>query len=224
MTFTDELLETVRSLWEIQLHHPFVQGIADGSLDETRFKRWIVQDYLYLVEFARVFAWATAKADSLDSMASYASFLRLTLETEISLHRRYATRFGVTAQELECAEMWPTTRAYTDFLVRTAAEGDLADLLAATLPCSWGYVYVAQKLATESPPADARYADWIEQYSCEEFVAAADHLRAELDRQTRGASDAKLARLKRLFVLSSQYELRFWDMCWHGESWDPEPD
>ncbi|HSR41328.1 MAG TPA: thiaminase II, partial [Longimicrobiales bacterium] len=140
MTLSAELHAAALPIWEAQLEHPFVKGIADGSLEEERFRRWVLQDYRYLEEFARIFAWAVAKADRLESMGWYAAVLDLTLNTEMDLHRGYAARFGLTPEDLEAEPMWPTTRAYTDFLVRTSADGDLLDLLAALLPCAWGYL------------------------------------------------------------------------------------
>ena len=115
--------------------------------------------------------------------------------------------------------MWPTTRAYTDFLVRTAADGDMADLLAALLPCAWGYVDVGRRLAEAGPPEDPRYADWIAQYASDEFAEAAAWLRDELDHEAKGATEEKRTRLTELFLLSSRYEWQFWEMCWHGEDW-----
>lgn len=222
MSLTDELHAAARPIWDAQLEHPFVRGIGDGTLEEERFARWVVQDYGYLREFARVFAWAAAKADRLESMGWYAAVLDLTLNTEMELHRSYAKRFGISAEELEEAPMWPTNRAYTDFLVRTAADGDMADLLAALLPCAWGYVDIGQALAAGAPPDDRRYADWIAQYSSDEFAEAARWLRGELERVAGDPDPAKRRRLEELFVLSSRYEYRFWDMCWNGEAWDEE--
>jgi thiaminase/transcriptional activator TenA len=216
---TDEMLAAARPILEAQLEHPFVRGIGDGSLPPETFERWVRQDYLYLKEFARVFAWATAKADHLASMSWYAAVLDLTLNTEMALHREYAARFGIGEDDLEAEEMWPTTRAYTDFLVRTAADGDMADLLAALLPCAWGYAWLGARLAEKERPADQRYADWIEQYASAEFQDAAEWLRTETDRVAGSASGAKRTRLVELFVMSSRYEHRFWEMCWTGESW-----
>ena len=221
MKLTDELFAAAEPIWAAQLDHPFVKGLGDGTLEEGRFKRWVLQDYRYLKEFARVFAWAVAKADSLESMSWYASVLDLTLNTEMDLHRQYAERFDLTPADLEAEPMWPTTRAYTDFLVRTAADGDMLDLLAALLPCVWGYVYLAQKLAEGSPPGDQRYADWITQYASDEFAQALDRLRNELDSLANPISDEKRDRLKDIFVVSSHYEWKFWEMCWEGEGWDP---
>lgn len=220
MAFTDELFEAARSNWEAQLAHPFVRGIAAGDLDEKVFRRWVVQDYLYLGEFARVFAWGAAKVDRLESMGWYAAALDLTLNTEMELHRSYAARFGISAAELEAGEMWPTNRAYTDFLVRTAADGDLTELVAALLPCVWGYAWIGKRLAEEERPSDQRYADWIEQYASAEFQAAAEWLREEMDRLAADVPAERRGRLRELFLLSSRYEWRFWEMCWRGEAWD----
>jgi len=221
MRLSEELYAAAEPIWATQLEHPFVMGIGDGTLDEELFKRWVLQDYRYLKEFARVFAWAVAKATRLDSMSWYAAVLNLTLNTEMALHREYAARFGLTPEDLEREPMWPTTRAYTDFLVRTAADGDMLDLLAALLPCAWGYVYLAQRLAKSRPPEDQRYVDWINQYASEEFAEAAAWLRREVDALGAGASEEKRAHLTQIFVTSSRYEWLFWEMCWRGEAWLP---
>lgn len=219
MSFSQELFDAATDIWAAQLDHPFVKGLGDGSLEEERFARWVRQDYLYLKEFARIFAWATAKAERLESMGWYAAVLDLTLNTEMQLHRDYAARFGITEAELEAEPMWPTTRAYTDFLVRTAADGDMTELLAALLPCAWGYCHIGQELAKAGVPDDQRYADWIEQYASDEFEEAAEWLRNELNRLVEHAGPEKRERLKELFVVSSQYEWMFWEMCWKGEEW-----
>ena len=220
MAFTDELYAAAKANWDAQVEHPFVRGIGDGTLDEELFKRWVLQDYRYLKEFARIFAWAVAKADDLASMSWYAGVLNLTLNTEMDLHRQYAARFGLTPDDLEAAPMWPTTRAYTDFLVRTAADGDMADLVAALLPCAWGYVHIARALAEGTKPGDQRYADWIAVYSSDEFAEAAEWLKSEMNKLAEGATSEKRRRLVELFVLSSRYEWMFWEMCWAGENWE----
>ncbi|HVR44353.1 MAG TPA: thiaminase II [Thermoanaerobaculia bacterium] len=212
--FTDELYTAARPLWDAQLEHPFVRGLGDGTLPEEIFARWVLQDYRYLIEFSRVFAFAAAKADTLESMSWYAAVLNLTLNSEMALHRQYAARFGIDQARLEAEPMWPTNRAYTDFLVRTAAAGDLAELVAALLPCAWGYVHLAAHLAKQPPPADPRYTDWIAQYTAPEFVEANEWLKSEMNRLAADAGEQKRRRLREIFLLSSDYELRFWQMCW----------
>jgi thiaminase/transcriptional activator TenA len=214
----EEFFLAARPVWEAQAAHPFVRGIADGTLDPELFKRWVRQDYRYLIEFSRVLGLAAARADRLESMTWYADLLHLTLGTEMDLHRRYAARFGISEEELQAEPMWSTTRAYTDFLVRTAATGEAADLPAVLLPCEWGFLHLAEGMAAGGPPRDARYADWITQYASPEYREVVLWLKAELDHLADSATGAERERLLGLFLTSSRYELRFWDMCWRGES------
>ena len=217
MTFIDELHEKIQPEIAAQLAHTFVRGIADGTLDPKVFENWVKQDYRYLIEYARVFGFCAARADTLEAMTWYAGALQLTLATEMDLHRQYAARFGISAEELEETPMWPTTQAYTDFLVRVASSGEYAEAVAALLACTWGYVDLATELASGKPPDDQRYADWITQYSDPEFVAAAEWLKKEMERVAAGKDATGRARLVDLFVTSCRYELAFWEMCWKGE-------
>jgi thiaminase/transcriptional activator TenA len=217
MAFADELYKAAAPIWEAQLKHPFVRGLGDGTLPAERFQRWLRQDYVFLVDYARLLAWSAAKADQLDSMRWFASLLHLTLGTEMALHRQYAARYGLDAEQLAAEPRWPTTQAYTDFLVRTAAEGDLADAVAVLLPCLWGYVYIAQRLARGGREDAGEYEEWVAQYSSPDFARAAEWLKQELNRLTHGVGNDKKKRLTEVFLLSSRYEFLFWDMCWNGE-------
>lgn len=217
--FTAELFEATKSILDAQLEHPFVKGLGDGSLEVERFKNWVRQDYLYLKEYSRIFAWGVTKALDLETMGWYARVLDLTLNVEMGLHRKYAERFGITTEELEAERIWPTARAYTDFLVRTSADGDLADLTSALLPCAWGYAYVGHHLARTGSPDDQRYADWIAMYASNEFGGAVQWLKEQMERLGEGVTAAKREHLIDIFVTSTRYEWMFWEMCYNGEAW-----
>jgi thiaminase/transcriptional activator TenA len=115
--------------------------------------------------------------------------------------------------------MAPTTRAYTDFLVRVAATGDFAELAAALLPCMWGFSEIGQVLAAKGLPTERRYAKWIGAYADPEFAALAGWCRELVDRLAAGADDATRHRMEDAFLTSSRYEYLFWDMAWLLETW-----
>ena len=223
MSFIDELSDLGEPHWAAHLQHPFVRGIGDGSLPEATFRRWVLQDYRYLMEYAKVLAWAAAKADTLESMAWYAAALDLTLNTEMELHRQYAARFDIPREDLEAEPMWPTTRAYTTFLVRTATEGTPVDILAALLPCTWEYVFIGRALASGPTPEDPRYADWIQQYADDEFLQALHWLKEEFTRLTQDMGPEDRGRVREIFLTAVGFEKEFWDMCWLGERPQPTP-
>jgi thiaminase/transcriptional activator TenA len=154
--FTDHLAAIAAPIWQAQHDHPFVRGIGDGTLDVERFAFWIRQDYLFLIEYCRLFGLATARAPDLDTISRFADLLQATARTEMDLHRGYAAQFGISTADLERETMAPTTRGYTDFLLRVAATGDFAELAAALLPCMWGFSEIGRHLASQPRPADAR--------------------------------------------------------------------
>ncbi len=217
--FTDRLRRAADPIWEAQHRHPFVRGIGDGTLELERFAYWVRQDYLFLIEYARLFGLAAARAPDLETMGRMADLLRATLETEMELHRGYAAQFGISTGELERETATPTTRGYTDFLLRVAAMGDFAELAAALLPCMWGFSEVGRRLAEGDRPADSRYAAWIDMYADPEFAALAEWCRELVDRLADGASAEGRRRMEEAFLTSSRYELAFWEAADVMESW-----
>lgn len=209
-------------IWAAQFNHPFVKGIGDGTLDVEKFGMWLKQDYLYLIEYARLFGYAIARSPDLATMRKFADLVTTTLNTEMDLHRSYVAEFGITVEDLEREQMAPTTQGYTDFLLRTATTGDFAELVAALLPCVWGYSELGRALRRKGLPAEERYARWIEMYSDPQFAELAQWCRDLLDRVAGGLPADAMNRVSRAFLTSSRYELAFWDMAWRGERWITE--
>ncbi len=214
-----DLRTAAGEIWDAQHRHPFVLGIGDGTLDLERFRFWIRQDYLFLIEYSRLLALATARAPAVDTMRRFADLVHETLHGEMDLHRSYSADLGIPAADLEREKMAPTTRGYTDFMLRTATVGDFAELIAALLPCMWGFNEIGRRLAEHGPPADERYARWIEMYASDEFSALVYWLRELTDRIGTDLPGAPWDRMLDVFLTSSRYELSFWEMAWTLEAW-----
>jgi thiaminase (transcriptional activator TenA) len=217
--FTERLRRQAAGIWNAQLEHPFVRGIGDGTLPLEKFKFWLRQDYVFLVEYARLFALAAARSPDLKTMIRFATLLKETVETEMNLHRQYAAEFHINAEDLEVELPAPTTRAYTDFLLRLAATGDFAELTAALLPCMWAFSEIGQRLAERPTPPEERYAKWIAMYSSREFAELAHWCRDLVDTLAAGLPERDLRKLEAAFLTSSRYEWLFWEMAWKMEQW-----
>jgi len=217
--FTERLRTKAAAIWEAQHHHPFVRGIGDGSLDLEKFKFWLRQDYVFLIEYARLLGLAAARSPDLETMTGFAELLTGILKTEMDLHRAYSEEFGMSRAELEREEPAPATRAYTDFLLRVAATGDFTELAAALLPCMWGFSEIGLRLAAQPPPRDPRYAKWIAMYSSKEFAALAEWCRELVDRVAAGLPERELKKLEEAFLTSSRYDWLFWEMGWKMDCW-----
>jgi thiaminase (transcriptional activator TenA) len=213
------LRQKVAEIWEAQHEHPFVRGIGDGTLGLERFQFWLRQDYVFLIEYARLLALATARSPDLETMTRFATLLKETVETEMNLHRVYAAEFGISHEQLEREPTAPTTRGYTDFLLRVAATGDFAELVAALLPCMWAFSEIGRRLAMQPAPSENRYARWIAMYSSREFAELAEWCRDLLDSLAAGLPERDLQKLEAAFLTSSRYEWQFWEMAWKMELW-----
>ena len=213
------LRQKVAGIWEAQHQHPFVRGIGDGTLGLERFQFWLRQDYVFLIEYARLLALAAARSPDLETMTRFATLLKETVETEMNLHRAYAAEFGISHDQLEREPTAPTTRGYTDFLLRVAATGDFAELVAALLPCMWAFSEIGRRLAMQAAPSEKRYARWIAMYSSREFAELAEWCRDLLDSLAAGLPERDLQKLEAAFLTSSRYEWQFWEMAWKMERW-----
>jgi thiaminase (transcriptional activator TenA) len=217
--FADYLHRRAAPIWEAQHQHPFVQGIGDGTLEVEKFKHWVKQDYLYLIDYARLFATAVTKAPDLETMTKFAELVHAVLNVEMDLHRSYAREWGISAEELEKTQKAPACQAYTDFLLRTAALGNFPELVGALLPCMWGYCEIGLTLAQRGMPADSRYVKWIRMYSAAEFVELTDWTRNLMDRLAAGLPQEALQRIEDAFLTSSRFEYAFWEMAYRLEQW-----
>jgi len=219
MKVTEILRRRAHDIWEASVDHPFVQGIGDGSLDKRRFRFYLVQDYVYLREFARFLAVGLAKAPTVEAMTMLSDLVQLTLRVEMDLHRSICADSGIAPQELEQTDPAPTCLGYTSYLVRTAYEGDFLDFLASFLPCEWGYVEIGSRLKTRGLPRDRHYAQWVETYSSQEFRDLTESIKDRLDESAQSVSPDKMTRLQAVFSYCVKWEYLFWDMAWNEQSW-----
>ncbi len=221
MIFAQDVEQKALRLRQVILSHPFVTGVGDGTLAVEKFKHYVMQDYLYLIDYARVLALASARAPDLQTMGWFAALLDQTLNTEMDLHRSYCAEFGVTALELEATRPAPTTVAYTGFLLKTAYHDSYPELIAALLPCQWGYWEIGRHLAEGGEPEAAPlYGQWIRMYASAEFADLARAIRALTCRVAEGASADELRAMGDAYLTSMRFELKFWDMSYNLERWE----
>lgn len=181
MTLFEHLRAETADDWDAYTRHDFVEQLGEGTLPLPAFQDYLVQDYLFLIQFARAYALAAYKARSLDDIRQ-ASYALSGVLTETSLHARLTASWGISPAELEATEERMGTVAYTRFVLDCGASGDLLDLHVALAPCAIGYAEIGTRLAPrlEGRPEHA-YGDWIAEYAGEDFQASARAAIARLD-------------------------------------------
>jgi thiaminase/transcriptional activator TenA len=220
MSFFEHLKIQASAEWRAYTEHPFTTGLADGTLPETAFRYYLVQDYLFLIEFARAYALAVYKSLQLADMREAASALSAILDVEMSLHVKLCAGWGLSLDDLEQAPPAVQMLAYTRYVLDTGMRGDLLALHVALAPCVIGYAEIAARLAAR-PEAHAEtnpYRIWIAEYAGAPYQEVAAKARAQLERLADSyVTPAREAELIAIFKEATRLEFEFWEMGWHAD-------
>jgi len=218
MRLTEQLWSEIGDVYAAILGHPFLTGLADGTLPREAFRHFIVQDAHYLRAFARALTVCAAKAPDENGTVMFAEHAAGAIHAEQEMHAELAGELGLTPEQLAAQPVGPTTRAYGSYLLATTHGGSFAEGLAAVLPCYWIYARVGDALLVRSSP-DPLYARWISMYGGEEFQSTVDQVLALTDRVGAELSDVELGKVREHFRTTSRYEWMFWDAGYRQETW-----
>ena len=209
------LHDAAAPVWEACLRHPFVTGIGDGTLDMEKFRYFMLQDYLYLFDYARVFALGVVKARDPELMRVFAANVDAILGGEMKIHRAYMKRLDITKEQVFSVKPALANLSYTNYMLSVAQTGGPMEIVASILACSWSYAEIGQALAAIPGAAEHPfYGEWVQGYAGAEYASTNQALIDLMNRLAENVSDEQLERLKEIFVNCSRYELGFWDMAW----------
>ena len=210
-----QLRNAAASIWEDCLNHPFVIGIGDGTLAVEKFQYFMLQDYLYLFDYARVFALGVVKARDPELMRTFAANVDAILGGEMKIHKEYMTRLGISEEQVFAVKPALDNLSYTNYMLSIASNGTPMEIVAAILACSWSYAEIGQALAAVPGAAEHPfYGEWIQGYASEDYAATNQALIELMDSLAADATEDQIAYLTEIFVNCSRYELGFWDMSW----------
>lgn len=209
------LREAAAPVWEKCLNHPFVQGIGDGTLEVEKFQHFMLQDYLYLFDYAKVFAVGVVKARDPELMRTFSKNVDAILNGEMKTHRAYMARLGITEEQAFSVKPALDNTSYTNYMLAAAHAGGPAEIVASILACSWSYAEIGQALAKIPGAADHPfYGEWVRGYASEEYAATNQALIELMDELAGDVTEKEFEVLSEIFINCSRYELGFWDMAW----------
>lgn len=215
MSFVSDCVSADLPVWRECLDTPFLRGIADGTLPVDCFKGYIVDDTLYLREYARVFGWGILHAEDSDQIRSFYSLLSFVNETEDSTRLYYLRRYGLRDETIQKLPLRPQNRAYVEEMLTAAREAEgPAECMMAALPCMLSYSWIFGQMLRTAPRAasDPEYGPFVRDYAGGGYDALCGEWRALADRWCTDLSDVRRARCRAIFHACSLHELHFWQM------------
>lgn len=215
LPFVSALVQADLPVWEQCLQTEFLQKMENGILSEDCFKSYLVEDSLYLREYAKIFAWGMTKATTMAAMRTYYSLLSFVQENEDLTRLRYLEQYGLREADIQSLPLRPESRAYLDCMIDAARTGEgEAECLMACLPCMLSYGWLFQKLLQRSPAVkDTYYGALVLDYAGPGYDAACRAWAERAEVACTGLSPERAARCRAIFRACSEHELRFWEMC-----------
>lgn len=216
MAFMKDILTHNIPIWEECAATPFVQEVQTGKLPLEKFKRYMIQDSIYLKNYARIYGKAIFHAATLREIQLYYSMLNFVNDTESEVRLDYLKQFCITDDDIELIAPLPENQNYIDFMISIAEQGDGCAILMAVLPCMLSYSYIFRKLASEPGSRASRYWDFIQDYADERYAESCKEWCAFAEQKCGPLSCERKSRLSGIFEKASYLEYDFWNMAYRG--------
>ena len=189
------------------VNHPFVRGLADGSLSEERFLYYLGQNIHYLVNYRRALS---ALAKRLKNPAHRRQFEAWAEETAAT--ERYTRDCFIRAnpKQPDVLPISPTTQLYMGWEAQAASFLPVHEAVGAMLPCFWSYGEVGRFVARTKKTEDNPYAEWIAGYGDPAYAGTVDRamgIGSEIAETLK--TEERLA-MTAAFLRSNRLEWMFW--------------
>ena len=212
------LKENHKDNWLLYTKHEFINKLSNDTLKEEKFLNYLIQDYLFLIQFSKAWSLAVLKSDTLQEMKIAANTVNELINFEMELHIKLCGSYNISKNDLESANEENENIAYTRYVLELGYSGDFLDLLSALAPCVLGYGEIGmngKSLKIKSP----MYQKWIDTYSSDEYQDVCKNVANLIDQAflLRLGSDYvntyKWNNVNKIFNKATLLEIDFWNMA-----------
>lgn len=212
------LKENHKDNWLLYTKHEFINKLSNDTLKEEKFLNYLIQDYLFLIQFSKAWSLAILKSDNLEEMKIAASTVNDLINFEMELHITLCANYGISKSDLENADEENENIAYTRYVLELGYSGDLLDLLSSLAPCVLGYGEIGLN-CQNSNPKTIMYKKWIETYSSIEYQDVCKNVSGLIDKAfllrlgTNFENTYKWKKVNQIFKKATLLEIDFWNMA-----------
>ena len=212
------LKENHKDNWLLYTKHEFINKLSNDTLKEEKFLNYLIQDYLFLIQFSKAWSLAILKSDNLEEMKIAASTVNDLINFEMELHITLCANYGISKSDLENADEENANIAYTRYVLELGYSGDFLDLLSSLAPCVLGYGEIGLN-CQNSNPKTLMYKKWIETYSSIEYQNVCENVSGLIDKAfllrlgNNFENTYKWKKVNQIFKKATLLEVDFWNMA-----------
>ncbi|GHB37890.1 aminopyrimidine aminohydrolase [Pseudovibrio japonicus] len=211
-TFTDWLVKSAGPKWDAAVNHPFTVAIGDDTVSSEAVKRYLLEDYHYILDLASALGFLIAKAPTMTAKAHLAKFVDGLTSNELSFFQRAFKELGVEPEVYENTEPNSVTRAIGSMLLSTSGKGHYIDGMAALLATEWIYREWGHREAAKPTPKRPYLAEWVEFLACDEFGEFIEWLKQEVNVHGEEERAQRQSEISESFTYMCKLEADFFDM------------
>lgn len=207
------LFSETEDLWKEAVNKPFVKKMADGTLETEKYRRYMLQDYLYLTDYIELLREISESTEKKSLRSFLEKILRETQEEAERVHLPAMRELGITDTDIQNAVMAQVLQEYVGYMKQQLREEGFVGGLVALLQCSWAYAYIGQTVSEREAErlSASPYKSWFASYTCASYIETNQSWIDASDRETEDLDDTKKLRLCSVFQTCARYENLFWD-------------
>ena len=209
-TYFYKLKSSCNREWSEYTEHKFLSDLVNNKLPDKNFKKYLIQDYIFLQQFLKILALSVYKSNSFDEIKKSVNFIK-GIDHEIKLHVSYCKKWRVPLGSLNNIQVEKANSAYTNHVLNVGKKGNNLDIFSCLSPCIVGYGEIGFKLSKIKNWKKSKYSSWIKMYSSNEYQLIAKDNINYLDILFRNSKNKNLAKLKKNFKKSTILERNFWE-------------
>ena len=209
-TFFYKLKSSCKKEWSEYTNHKFLSDLVSSKLRDKSFKKYLVQDYIFLQQFLKILALSVYKSKSFEDINRSVNFIK-GIDYEIKLHLSYCKKWNIPLKSLGNIKVEKANSAYTNHVLNVGKNGNNLDIFSCLSPCIIGYGEIGFKLSKIKNWKKSKYSSWIKIYSSKKYQQVAKNNINYLDILFKKNNYKNITNLKKNFKKSTILESNFWE-------------
>ena len=204
-----KLKDSCNKEWLEYTNHKFLSDLVSNKLPNKNFKKYLIQDYIFLQQFLKILSLTVYKSHSFEEINRSINFIK-GIDHEIKLHVGYCKKWKIPLKSLGKIKVEKANSAYTDYVLSVGKNGNNLDIFSCLSPCIIGYGEIGFNLSKVKGWERSKYSSWIKMYSSKEYQKVAKENINYLDVLFKKNKDINKLKLIKNFKKSTILERNFW--------------
>ena len=208
-TFFYKLKKSCKKEWSEYTNHKFLIDLVNNELPNKNFKKYLLQDYIFLQQFLKILALSVYKSTSFEEINRSVNFIK-SIDHEIKLHINYCKKWKIPLKSLNNIKVEKANSSYTDHVLNIGKSGNNFDIFSCLSPCIIGYGEIAYNLTKNKNWKKSKYSSWIKMYASRDYQQVAKDNINYLDHLLKKNQNIDKTKIIKNFKKSTILERNFW--------------